>query len=92
MRKKKCGKCVIDLYLCRDFRSDEQIDQFIMNNDDHLADPDIEYDDLQKQNVMAVIEFLSTFNSVTSEPIESITDLTDGVALCEALSEMYVRI
>jgi hypothetical protein len=54
-----------------------------MNNDDN--------DDYERQqDGMAVLEFLSTFHTVTSDAIESIADLTDGVALFEALSEMYV--
>jgi hypothetical protein len=44
------------------------------------------------QNGLAVLEFLSTFHSVTSDAMESMDDLTDGVALFEALSEMYVRL
>jgi hypothetical protein len=48
-----------------------------MNNDD---DP--------QQNGLAVLEFLSTFHTVTSDAMESMVDLTDGVALFEALSEM----
>lgn len=37
----------------------------------------------------ALVEFVGTFATV-SENIEEISDLRDGVALFEALSEMYV--
>jgi hypothetical protein len=43
-------------------------------------------DDMEARNE-ALIEFIGTFSTV-SEQVESITDLGDGVAIFEALSEM----
>jgi hypothetical protein len=35
-----------------------------------------------------MVEFLGTFTTLSSAPPETLTDLSDGVALFEALSEM----
>lgn len=37
---------------------------------------------------MAMVEFVGTFASLSGSPPESLSDLSDGVALFEALSEM----
>lgn len=36
----------------------------------------------------AMVEFLGTFSTLSGAPPESFADLSDGVALFEALSEM----
>ena len=57
-----------------------------MDNDDDLNnDPQEETEQINS----TILEFLSTFHGISADP-QSITDLTDGVALFEALSEMYV--
>ena len=57
-----------------------------MDNDDDLNnDPQEETEHINS----TILEFLSTFHGISADP-QSITDLTDGVALFEALSEMYV--
>ena len=38
----------------------------------------------------AMVEFIGTFTTLSGSPPESMSDLSDGVALFEALSEMYV--
>lgn len=38
----------------------------------------------------AMVEFVSTFPSLSGAPPETLADLSDGVALFEALSEVYV--
>ena len=57
------------------------------NVDDDNTKPQEDEDQEQINNT--IIEFLSTFHSISTEP-QDIADLTDGVALFEALSEMYV--
>ena len=39
---------------------------------------------------MAMVEFVGTFASLSGASPESLSELSDGVALFEALSEMYV--
>ena len=38
----------------------------------------------------AMVEFLGTFPTLSGSPPEALADLSDGVALFEVLSEMYV--
>ena len=57
------------------------------NVDDENTKPQLDED--QEQINITILEFLSTFHSISTEP-QDIADLTDGVALFEALSEMYV--
>lgn len=38
----------------------------------------------------AMVEFLGTFPTLSGSPPQDISELSDGVALFEALSEMYV--
>jgi len=38
----------------------------------------------------AMVEFVGTFRTLSGTPPEQLSDLSDGVALFEALSEMYV--
>ena len=38
----------------------------------------------------AMVEFLGTFPTLSGSPPEEMADLSDGVALFEVLSEMYV--
>ena len=40
----------------------------------------------------AITEFVGTFPTLTGAPPSDITELGDGVALFEAMSEMYVRL
>jgi hypothetical protein len=65
------------------------------DGDGHADDDD---NDDQQQQQQAVVEFLQTFSTLSWEPAASsgddenaiLADLADGVALFEALSEMYV--
>lgn len=45
---------------------------------------------MTKARDAALLEFIGTFMTVSGSNIETISDLGDGVALFEALSEMYV--
>jgi hypothetical protein len=60
---------------------------------DSTNDGDMEpqEDEDQEQINNTILEFLATFHSISTEP-QNIADLTDGVALFEALSEMYVNL
>jgi hypothetical protein len=58
------------------------------NNDDDITN----LDEVENQNTVAILEFLSTFVTVSTDPLKNIADLADGVALFEALSEMYVLV
>jgi hypothetical protein len=57
----------------------------------HVDDDDDDDEVEQEQINSTILEFLTTFHNISTEP-QSIADLTDGVALFEALSEMYVVI
>ena len=57
-----------------------------MDNSHDTEPPDGED---EEQINHTILEFLTTFHNISTEP-QSIADLTDGVALFEALSEMYV--
>jgi hypothetical protein len=58
---------------------------------DNRSDDEVEQheEEDQEQINQTILEFLATFHNISTEP-QSIADLTDGVALFEALSEMYV--
>ena len=61
------------------------------NNNIHpltMDSTDYDNDEVEQEQINStILEFLSTFHSISTEP-QSITDLSDGVALFEALSEM----
>jgi len=44
-----------------------------------------------KARYRAMVEFLGTFPTLSGSPPEEMADLSDGVALFEVLSEMYVH-
>lgn len=52
-----------------------------MSNDD---------DDEHNARYSAMVEFIGTFPTVSTPP-SNISELSDGVALFESLSEMYVQ-
>jgi hypothetical protein len=62
-----------------------------MENDDDNNQTNQNNNDHDEEMFTTIFEFLHTFHTISSEHyLENITDLTDGVVLFEALSEMYV--